>query len=354
MRISSILKLVGALGIALTSVTSQAQSIKADIPTGLSGTYELTYAFAGTNSPHKNGDKITFVINGADDTLCVAGTLLSSPFLRTAGAGEVLWNKSGTNTYYATSLQSNGQFNEINVYQGANNTWVGQFQGSRSSTSTACAGASTTTTTTTTTATPTVSTDVQTIFDLAAQVMAQFKNGGPLGLYQGYTYKYYADSKIYVGVKDNLIYLMGGSYGTVPTSVGTVSSVLGALQTAKAKVDAAAAAAAANANTTPNTGSTGAISLYTLNLSGTYKMSGIVSISVPLNLTIPNMPAPAVSDTTVIVDQVKTSLGASGISNVKVTSINNTASRVTFRVEFSATLTGVGNVTYDLTYDYTK
>ena len=55
-----------------------------------------------------------------------------------------------------------------------------------------------------------------------------------------------------------------------------------------------------------------------------------------------------------IVDQIRSQLtGISNIANIRVTSINNTASRVTFRVEFTAVMSGL-SVNYDLTYDYTR
>lgn len=356
MRFGTILKLAAVLGAASLSLSSYAQSIRADVATSLSGTYALTYAYAGTNSPYKNGDKITLVINGSTDTLCIDGVATDSGFLRTAGATEPLWNKPGTNTYFGLSTLSTGAFNEINVYQGTNNNWVGQFTGSRTSTATTCSAVSTTTTTT-----PTVSTDVQSIFDLAGQVMAQFKNGGPLGSYQGYTYKYFADSKIYVGVKDNLIYLMGGTYGNSPTYAGTVSGILNSLKASKAKIDAA------NANTGGSTGGgtttpAPTTALYNLTISGTYKYNlavagQTINQSIPVNFSLPNaaIPPGGISDTTAFADLAQSQLaGLSGIGGVKITSINNTASRVTFRLEMSANMAGLGNVVIDLTYDYTK
>ena len=360
MRIGSLLKLVAALGATALSLNTYAQSIRADVSTTVSGTYELTYAFAGTNSPYKNGDKVTFVINGTTDTLCIAGVATDSAFLRTAGAVEAMWNKPGTNTYFGLSvLSTTGAFNEINVYQGSNDNWVGQFTGSRTSTSTTCAAATTTTTTTT----PTVTTDMQSIFDLAAEVMpGQFRNGGPVGLYQGYTYKYYTDSRIYVGIKDGLIYLMGGTYGNAPTSVGSIANILGQLQTAKARIAANAAANNNNSNTNTGGTTTPVTTLYTLSISGTYKYNLAVAgqsinQSIPVNFSIPNsaIPPGGVTDTTAFANLAQSQIaGLSGIGSVRITSINNTASRVTFRVEFSANLSTVGNVTIDLTYDYTK
>jgi len=198
------------------------------------------------------------------------------------------------------------------------------------------------------TAAPAITIDVQSIFDLAAQVYPTLLvNGSAPGLYQGYTYKFFASSGIYVGIKDNKIFTMGGPFGTAIKEQGTVSLVLNALQTAKAKINAAKP-------TTPVTPTTTVIpaGLYTLKVTGNVNTS--FGVGTALNFTLQNMPAPNVSDTTVIIDQVKSQLaGVGGISNIRVTSINNAASRVTFRVEFSATMSGL-SVTYDLSYDYTK
>lgn len=202
-----------------------------------------------------------------------------------------------------------------------------------------------------TVSTTTVTTDVQSIFDLAAHVYPSLLvNGSAFGLYQGYTYKFFASSGIYVGIKDNKVFTMGGPFGNAIKEQGTVSLVLNALQTAKAKIDAAKPVTP----TTPTTPTTPAIptGLYTLKVTGNVNMS--LGVSTALNFTLQNMPAPNVSDTTIIVDQVKSQLaGISNISNIKVTSINNTASRVTFRVEFTAVMSGL-SVSYDLTYDYTR
>ncbi len=339
MKITPILKLLVAVGAVFVSLNSQAQTVKTTIPAAAAGTYEMTYDFASAGSPYKNGDKVTFVINSTNGTLCVGGLLLSNPFLRRAGESDPLWAKPESTTYFGAALLTTGALSEINVFQGTNDTWAGQFTGARTSTSTACS--SSTSSTGGSTAVPTVTASVQSVFDLAAEIYpTMFKNGGALGTYLGYVYKYFADSKIYVGIKDDKIYTMGGVYGTAITEQGSVAAVLNLLQTTKA-------------NLLKSAGST---SLYKLTLSGNFKTSGFASVNIPISgIVINDLPAPDVSNTTAILDQVKTSLvGVTGIANVKVTSVNNTASRVTFRVEFTAVLAGFGTVTYDLTYDYTK
>ena len=322
----------------------QAQTA-ADVPAGLNGTYDLKLDFISSNIanfPHKKDDVVRFVIDAAKDTLCLNGTLLTSKPVMNSVGNTFTWI-SNTNTHYEVVLRNNALY-EVNAMQGTASNFAGQFTGSKISNAVDCIGAVTTTITTT----PTITTDVQSIFDLAAQVYPTLLvNGSAPGLYQGYTYKFFASSGIYVGIKDNKIFTMGGPFGTAIKEQGTVSLVLNALQTAKAKIDAAKP-------TTPVTPTTPVIpaGLYTLKVTGNVNTS--FGVGTALNFTLQNMPAPNVSDTTVIIDQVKSQLaGVGGISNIRVTSINNAASRVTFRVEFSATMSGL-SVTYDLSYDYTK
>ncbi len=312
----------------------------ADVPAGLSGTYQLTYSDFGTVGPFGKDEVVTVVVDGVNDTLCVKGTLLSKPYVKAVIGTftSVVFADTSRGAWYAwlttTTAPGTGNAWGLNVMQGTDTTFKGQLYGTRISTSTTCTGGSSATT-------PTVSTTVQSVFDLAAELYpALFKNGSALGIYQGYVYKFFADSKIYVGIKDDKIYTMGGIYGDAIKEQGAVTAVLNLLQTTKTNL---------------NKPVTGGISLYKLTLSGTFKTSGLASVTIPITgITINDLPAPDVSDSTGIIDQVKTSLGASGIANVKVTAINNTAARVTFRVEFTAVLTGFGTVTYDLTYDYTK
>lgn len=349
MRLASILKTsLTAAGLLCCSTWALAQKVAVTIPASLEGTYDLTFnvdAAAKPDAPFVKGDKVLVVVM-TGNRLCVNGKLYSSP---TADAGFTqypAWTDTATGVRFSFGNTTRA-FNEINVVKGEqpNLTHYGYLAGSKTSAdATVCAVGGVTPAP----SAPTVSATVQSIFDLAEQVLpTQFKNGSALGVYQGYVYKYFASSGVYVGIKDDKLYTMGGVYGSAIKEQGTVAAVLSVLQAAKVKADAIAA----------NTGGSTVVvpaGLYKLTLSGTYKMSGIAAISVPINLTINNLPAPGVSDTAMIVDQVTTSLGASGISNIKVTAINNTAARVTFRVEFNATLTGVGTVTYDLTYDYTR
>ncbi|MES2607073.1 MAG: hypothetical protein V4603_19235, partial [Pseudomonadota bacterium] len=80
-----------------------------------------------------------------------------------------------------------------------------------------------------------ISAEEQQVFDLAAELYPTlFVKGSELGTYQGYTYKYFAESKVYVGLKDSHVFLMGGQFGPGITDKGSVTGVLTALQAMKA------------------------------------------------------------------------------------------------------------------------
>jgi hypothetical protein len=202
--------------------------VAADIPSSINGTYELTYAFAASSgSPYANGAKVTFVINGDNDTMCVAGKSLSSPFHRTAGATEAIF-QDGT-TFYAPST-TNGAFNEINVYSPNSDggSWVGQFTGSKTSSSLTCAGSSGSTAVT-------LDSAATSMLDLAIEVYPSlFGQGGDIKQAQGYTYRVFASSGIIVGFKDGKVYVVGGPFGNNILEKGTVAAVTTALNTAKA------------------------------------------------------------------------------------------------------------------------
>lgn len=120
--------------------------------------------------------------------------------------------------------------------------------------------------------TPTVSTSAQSVFDLAAELYpTMFGNGSALGSYQGYVYKYFAGSGIYVGIKDDRIYTLGGVYGSAITEQGSVGAVLNLLQTTKANAQK------------PSTPSTGGSSSSGLDTSGKANLAGGSGIAFTAN-----------------------------------------------------------------------
>lgn len=91
-------------------------------------------------------------------------------------------------------------------------------------------------TVTTTVVTPGISTQAQSVFSLADELYpTMFKGGSALQTYQDYTYKFFSASGIYVGIKNDHVFLMGGPFGTAITDKGYISEVLVSLQDYKYK-----------------------------------------------------------------------------------------------------------------------
>jgi hypothetical protein len=81
---------------------------------------------------------------------------------------------------------------------------------------------------------PTLTANEQSIFDLAAELIpAMFASPGPVQTYQGYTYRFFAKSSVYIGIKDGKIFGLGGSFGPGIKELGTTDSVLKYLQDRK-------------------------------------------------------------------------------------------------------------------------
>jgi VHL beta domain len=439
----------------LVSTGAQAQTAF-DIPTTLTGTYNLLVPSYNGELPFTRGSTIKIVVNGSTDTVCIGG--VEQKASRTTSTSPEVFDVIHAGGLSFRLIFSSGSFLQMTAENKlATGTRIGDAtftSGSRQSTATDC-----------TASRPQLSTAEQSLFSLAEFVYPSLlKDGTAAGIYQGFVYKYFPSSKIYVGIKGTTVYTLGGPFGTEVKNQGSTANLVTALQSAKTKIelnstgDAVTLASmsplacalettiassnksnsplamslnnssqsavkiwwldlegkrtlyytlspglSAQLNTFPNhlwlvtdtnnsclgiyatdnvtkanvslvvkraevntkgattwtngdpvNGGGTADGLYLLTLTGSVRTSGFTSVSVPINLSINGLPAPSVNDTTLIVDQVRTQLGASGVANVKVTSINNTASRVTFRVEFTAVLSTLGAVTYDLTYDYTR
>jgi len=98
---------------------------------------------------------------------------------------------------------------------------------------------------------------------------------------------------------------------------------------------------------------------FDLRITGTVAVSVLgFPVSTPLDVTIRKIKAPSGNDINQIEDAVRKSLSDVGtISQLKVVSINNSANRVTFDLEFKGTVVSQGvtvNSDYKLRYDYTK
>jgi hypothetical protein len=83
--------------------------------------------------------------------------------------------------------------------------------------------------------------DAETLLPLAESLYPDlFSNGSELRETQGYTYRLYAGTGVYVGIKDHQVYLLGGPFGNAITAKGSTASVLALLQTARTNRNQAA------------------------------------------------------------------------------------------------------------------
>ncbi len=200
---------------------AQAQAQVPDIPSSISGTYTLTYAFARSGSPFTNGTVKTFVLNGSTDTLCVEGVSLGTGYYRSGAGSEMLWD-GGDGIYYAVSLKTTGGFNEINVYSpsDAGSNWQGQFPGPGTySSAVTCGG----------TAAPTLTSEQEAVIEIAAGLYPDlFTSHGDIKSAEGYTYLTF-NSGVSVGFKDGNLYVAGGPFGADIQNKGTIAQVTTAL-----------------------------------------------------------------------------------------------------------------------------
>jgi len=196
------------------------------IPGGLSGTYQLTYSGTTHSTfPFKNGDKVTFVLNSSTPSICVNGTAITYGAMLTVSDVRFV----ASPIQYILRVAGN-TLTEISVYRDFKSllqnpeTYLGKFTGTRLNTSTDCTGAA-----------PTLTTQEDTLLQLAQDLYPSlFSNGSELGSLQGYVYKHFPASGVYVGFKDGRLYLLGGQFGSNLTDMGTVANAVASLQAEKA------------------------------------------------------------------------------------------------------------------------
>lgn len=198
-----------------------------------------------------------------------------------------------------------------------------------------------------------LSAEVEAVFDLAKQLYPDMFPGATkpaLGLYEGYTYRFYQGSGIYVGVKDNEIWLMGGPFGSQPTRQGTVAAVKTFLDAEKIRLDGIVV-------TDPD-----AEGEYDLTITGSTTITLPIVGSITTQLAglpvVQNIKAPDPSDKDEIEDVILDYFEEVGtIRDLVVVIKNNSSNRVTLELEFKATVVQQGqsvDTTYDLVFDYVK
>ena len=333
-------------GLVFTGNLVFAQETPATIPASLLGTYNLVYEHltSSVTAPFTNGSTVSVVLQSGNK-ICINGTVLSNPVLRNGNGHEAIWVNSSNNQEFALSSLISG-FNEVNV--AVSSTFAGQLRGSKSSDVTTCDAASGSAGAISLTA------GASCVISLAEEIYgSMFGTGAVLGETKGYTYRFYPTSKIYVGFKDGRVYVVGGPFGDKILDKGPETGVLTALNNAKIKLEASSNG---DGGTTIGGSVGGPGGDWDLTISGTS------SITVFGNKVVVNIPSLVVNDLTLdnpasqseveklITDTYK-DLGT--ISNLKVVIINNTASRVTLDVSYSAVVQGV-TTEYDMHYDFVK
>lgn len=199
------------------------------IPSFYQGTFELSLANAQSFSPLPNGTELTFVLTGTGQ-LCVGEFKLSFP--RISGTNAI-WSNASGNIQYVLDLTRDddpadfdanfptGQF----FMESASSVRYGAFEGDKTSLATECADA--------------VGTDpdltrINELFGLAEVQYPTVFPSGPQTYNlraNGYTYRYYFDSQVFLAVKDGMVFLNGGEFGLNedPVAYGTLTAVLSQL-----------------------------------------------------------------------------------------------------------------------------
>jgi hypothetical protein len=163
----------------------------------------------------------------------------------------------------------------------------------------------------------------------------------------GYLYKSYANG-LFAAIKDNVVYVRGGAYGSYYTSVGGLNNVLAQLERTL------------NNNQNPG-GGTNIPSIpsgnYNLAVTGSVSVAGV---NQGVSINIANIPAPDVSDHDDIEKAFSDSI--TGVPGLTVTSftydvVSSSRDLVEFNVSISAVISQMGFTipySYKLNYKYTN
>ncbi len=347
MRSMSCINFCISLFITTFSISVLAQETPATIPDSFIGTYNLTYGdFSNglADDFFSDGEDVTIVIK-TGGILCVNGEQLSDPVLRNGNPAEAFWDGSN-GLGYALSNLSNEAFNEVNL--AVDGSFAGQFQGSKTSSETTCASGSGTGSGS---GTPSLSASQQDMLNLAEQLFASiFKNGGPVRVAQGYTYRLYGGSGAAIGFKDGQVFTIGGPFGNKLKSLGPLSQVTVSLQNYQAKIELNAGDIDTGNSDVDITGD------FDLTIDGTIAtvVGGFATPPVDFSVVINDIVAPDPTDTDEVTSIITETLdNVEGVQDLEVIVTNNTASRITFTVSFSAIQNGV-TVNMELEYDYVR
>jgi len=317
---------------AIFSANILAQEAAVDIPTSFHGTYALTYANAQTGSPLSNGTSVVVVL-APGNLMCVGGYTLSNPVTKNGNPAEAYWTEATQGISLAVSNIA-GDFNEINVGS-ASGTWWGQLQGSKSSAVTSgCQAAETPTTD---------PAKVAELFEEAQKKLAQYfpaTDAASTQTLDGYTYRYYPSTQIYLAINNGEVYVMGGGFGDEPQNQGSVNMVLAELEQMSVSV--------------PDTEIPEGNS--TLVITGKVGALGVLT-DLPAT-TIEDLPMPDENDLDGVREAVLEQYKDAGITgDITVTLISSSSDSIVFNIKFNGSTTTAGFTvvqTYDVIYTYTK
>lgn len=201
------------------------------IPSFYQGTFELTLNEALVFSPLPEGTELIFVLTGTGQ-LCVGGVDFSLPQIN-AGSTTATWRNANGNLQYVLDLTRDDDPDDFDTnfpageffMESASAVRYGVFEGDKTSLSTECADAAGTD--------PDLS-RINELFGLAeAQYPAVFPKGPQTYNLRadGFTYRYYFGSQVFLAVKSGVVYLNGGEFGLheEPVAYGSLSNVLSQL-----------------------------------------------------------------------------------------------------------------------------
>lgn len=199
------------------------------LPTFYQGTYLLELTEAQPFSPLAEGTTLNFVVTKTGQ-LCVGELALSFPVISNNTA---IWSNSNGNFRYTVDLTRDDDPDTVEaniatgefLFQSIGGTTYGLFTGDKTSLATECSGAQGTD--------PDLS-NINTLFSTIEQKYPTVFPAGPQTYNQkldGYTFRYYFDSQVFVLVKGGVVYLNGGEFGNneEPVPYGTLTNILSLL-----------------------------------------------------------------------------------------------------------------------------
>lgn len=215
---------LGELDDLVANITSMPAPNRA--PALFQGTFVLTLSDTRSYSPIAEGTQLTFVVTKTGQ-LCV-GEL--EPIFPVVSGTNLIWNHPNANLRYAVDLTLDDDPDEYDAnfavgeffLQSSDGASYGLFEGDKVSLSTECADAK---------APDPDKAQIDTLFYLLEQQYPLLFPAGPQTYTQrsdGYSYRYYFESRIFVAVKKGLVYVNGGQFGSheEPVEYGSLSALL--------------------------------------------------------------------------------------------------------------------------------